>query len=99
MIDQPVIVYSTSAGPFVGVLRLRVGAEVELNPARQVRWADNEHLLLDAAAEGPPRKAHNVSAICPGPVVLTDVTMVAPLSDAACKAIVRGSEDKLPLKC
>ena len=97
MLDQPVIVFSTSLGSHVGVLREHDGATVTLAPARSVRWEAKGVTILDVAVDGLGKRQASVSAQIAGPVVLTDVTMLAPLSDAACKSIVRVSEDNLSL--
>ena len=97
MIDHPVIVFSPSLGSHVGVLREHDGSTVTLAPARSARWDAKGVTILDVACDGLGKRQASVSAQCDGPVVLTDVTMVAPLSDAACKSIVRVSEDNLSL--
>ena len=98
MKDDPVIIVSPSFGSIVGVLRDHDGSTVTLDPARTVRWTADGVTWLDVAVDGPPKKQSTISALCRGPVVVTDCTGMAPLTDAACKAIVRQSEDNLPLR-
>ena len=97
MIDQPVIVFSPSLGSHVGILREHDGSTVTLAPARSARWEAKGVTYLDVAADGLLKRQASVSAQIDGPVTLMDVTMIAPLSDAAVKSIVRvkAAEDNL----
>ena len=97
MLNQPVIVFSPSLGSHVGILREHDGATVTLAPARSARWDAQGVTIIDVACDGLLKRQASVSAQIDGPVVLTDVTMAAPLSDAAVKSIVRVSEDNLSL--
>ena len=96
MIDQPVIVFSPSLGSLVGILREHDGSTVTLAPARSARWEAKGVTYLDVAADGLLKRQASVSAQI-DTVTLMDVTMIAPLSDAAVKSIVRVSEDNLSL--
>ena len=99
MQNQPVIVFSPSMGSFVGILQGHEGKweYVTLGPARAVRWDGRETHVMDVAAEGLPKRLSSVSAQIAGPIHLADVTLIAPLSRAACQSIVRVSEDNLSL--
>ena len=99
MKDCPVIIVSANLGSLVGVLRDHDGSTVTLDPARTVQWPREAGMTwLDVATEGPPRKPPSaLSPLCRGPVTVTDCTGIAPLSEAACRAIVRQSEDNLSL--
>ena len=99
MKDRPVIIVSANMGSIVGVLRDHSGSTVTLTSARTVQWPREAAMTwLDVAKDGPPRKQATISALANGPVTVTDVTGIAPLTDTACKVIVRQSEDNLPLK-
>ena len=52
---------------------------------------------MDVASDGLPKRLSSVSAQIAGPVHIADVTLIAPLSRAACQSIVRVSEDNLSL--
>ena len=93
----PVIVFSPSMGSFVGLLQAHDGTAVTLAPARAVRWDGRETHVMDVAADGLPKRLSSVSAQIDGPVHIADVTLIAPLSKAACQSIVRVSEDNLSL--
>ena len=97
MLNQPVIVFSPSLGSHVGILREHDGTTVTLAPARSARWEAKGVTYIDVAADGLLKRQASVSAQIDGPVTLMDVTMIAPLSDAAVKSIVRVSEDNLSL--
>ena len=84
-------------GSFVGILQEHEGTAVHLGPARAVRWDGRETHVMDVAAEGLPKRLSSVSAQIDGPIMLADVTLIAPLSDAAVKSIVRVSEDNKSL--
>ena len=96
MIDQPVIVFSPSLGSHVGILREHDGSTVVLAPARSARWDAKGVTYIDVAADGLLKRQASVSAQI-DTVTLMDVTMIAPLSDAAVKSIVRVSEDNKSL--
>ena len=97
MTATPVIVFSPSMGSFVGLLQANDGTAVTLAPARAVRWDGRETHVMDVAADGLPKRLSSVSAQIAGPVRIADVTLIAPLSKAACQSIVRVSEDNLGL--
>ena len=84
-------------GSFVGLLQEHDGTAVTLAPARAVRWDGRETHVMDVAADGLPKRLSSVSAQIAGPVHIADVTLIAPLSKAACQSIVRVSEDNLSL--
>ena len=84
-------------GSFVGVLQKHDGTAVTLAPARAVRWDGKETHVMDVAADGLPKRLSSVSAQIDGPILIADVTLIAPLSKAACQSIVRVSEDNLSL--
>ena len=84
-------------GSFVGLLQAHDGTAVTLAPARAVRWEPRETHVMDVAADGLPKRLSSVSAQIAGPVHIADVTLIAPLSKAACQSIVRVSEDNLSL--
>ena len=84
-------------GSFVGLLQEHDGTAVTLAPARAVRWDGRETHVMDVAADGLPKRLSSVSAQIADPIHLADVTLIAPLSKAACQSIVRVSEDNLSL--
>ena len=97
MQGQPVIVHSVSLGPYVGVLQSRDGTVVTLGPCRTlIQWRKGDS-YLDIARDGLGQREVSVSHQIDGPVLLADVTLIAPLSDKAVKSFVRASEDNLSL--
>lgn len=97
MTNQPVILHSASLGAHVGALQSHDGSAVMLGPCRTlIKWRAGA-TLIDIAKHGIDKRDGAVSHQIDGPVVLLDVTLIAPLSDAAVKSIVRVSEDNLSL--
>lgn len=95
LIDRPVIVATEGVGTYAGILRDYDTDSVTLAPARcLIKWREG-HTYLDLAKSGPDKRDGAVSHQVDGPVMVVGVTLMAPLSDRACKAIVRVSEDNL----
>ena len=95
--DRPVLVVS-AAGCWVGLLGTLDGTTATLTRARHlVKYRDDEY-WGDLATRGPSVREAQVTDLIEGPVLLTGVSLVAPLSGAAQKRICRASEDRLPIK-
>lgn len=93
--DCPVIVAST-AGTYVGRLKEHEDTHAVLTNCRCLIAQRPQETWLDLSVK-PSQRELQVSHQNPGPVALTGVTMIAPLTDSACKAIVRASEDNLAI--
>ena len=95
--NRPVLV-SSSAGAWVGLLESQYGKLVTLTRCRQlIGWRDGE-VWADIAGPGITVREAQVSDRLDGPVLLTDVQAVMPLSKRACQRIVQASEDNLPIE-